>query len=105
MHDAWIKNYRIHTYKYSWYIMQNIVEGVVCMCYPAAAIIASFHVKLAGYISPLVAQQQYPKMFPKNVWMVVQVALSTSKDDHQSRKRFLLQIQDDGCWGIVSAEI
>ena len=36
----------------------------------------------------------------KNVWMVVQVALSTSKDDHQ---RSLLRIRD-GCWWIVSAE-
>ena len=67
----------------------------------------SFHVSLLGtfhhwLLSIIVAISQLG--VSKNVWMVVQVALSTSKDDHQSGKRPLLRIQDDGCWWIVSAK-
>ena len=63
----------------------------------------SFHVSLLGtfhhwLLSIIVAISLLG--VSKNVWMVVQGALSTSKDDHQ---RSLLRIRD-GCWWIVSAE-
>ena len=40
----------------------------------------------------------------ENLWMVVEVAPSILKDDHQSRKRSILWIQHNCCWWIVSTE-
>ena len=69
----------------------------------------SFHVSLLGtfyhwLLSIKVAISLLGACFQKRLDVVVQVALSTLKDDHQSRKRPLLRIQDDGCWWIGSAE-